>query len=45
MKLTDEQRIVLQGHWKLLIKNEVDPYMLQQILLDLIEIILKGENS
>jgi hypothetical protein len=45
MKLTDEQRIVLQGHWKMLIKNEVDPIMLQQIILDMIEIILKGETS
>lgn len=45
MKLTDEQRIVLQGHWKMLIKNEVDPFMLQQIILDLLEIILKGEQS
>ena len=45
MKLTDEQRIVLQGHWKMLIKNELDPYMLQQIILDLLEIILKGEQS
>jgi len=45
MKLTDEQRTVLQGHWKMLIKNEVDPYMLQQIILDMIEIILKGETS
>jgi len=45
MKLTDEQRTVLQGHWKMLIKNEVDLYMLQQIILDIIEIILKGETS
>lgn len=29
----------------MLIKNEVDPIMLQQIILDLLEIILKGEQS
>ena len=45
MKLTDEQRIVLQGHWRMLIKNELDLYMIQQIILDMIEIMLKGEQS
>ena len=46
MKLTDEQRKVLQDHWRSLVsKSSTLITDVESILLDIIQIILKGETS
>jgi hypothetical protein len=47
MKLTDEQRRVLQDHWRELVKRENDQQSsyIEKIILDILQVILKGETS